>query len=264
MESSAKSATQKYYVSTFYNFQHIENPEQVKAELKDHFNKTRIKGLMILGHEGFNTTMCALSAESLEALKKYIIEYFKCPGILFKDSESHIEPFKRLSIKIRNEIVTLGTPELVPVSREHSHLSPQQWNDVLQKEKDFLLIDTRNWYETEIGTFKGAVNPGIDVFTDFPKFIEEKNISKDKKMLIFCTGGIRCEKGILELEKQGFNNVFQLEGGILNYLEQFPNSEYEGECFVFDHRVALDQNLQPSQVFKLCPHCGQPGTLKID
>jgi UPF0176 protein len=125
------------------------------------------------------------------------------------------------------------------------------------------MIDTRNWYEYKIGTFQGALNPDIEKFTDFPEYIEKQGISKDKKMLIFCTGGIRCEKGILELQQQGYEKVYQLEGGILNYLAQYPRDEFKGECFVFDHRVAVDQNLSPSKNYVLCPHCGQPGDTSI-
>lgn len=126
------------------------------------------------------------------------------------------------------------------------------------------MIDTRNWYETKIGTFKGAVNPKIDVFTEFPKFISEQAIKKDEKLLIFCTGGIRCEKGILQLQEAGFNDVYQLDGGILNYLKEYPNDQFEGECFVFDHRVAVDQELKPTKTYDLCPHCGQPAATTID
>ena len=127
-----------------------------------------------------------------------------------------------------------------------------------------MLIDTRNWYEYRLGTFRGALNPGIEKFTDFPDFIQKQGIGKHQKMLIFCTGGIRCEKGILDLEQNGYQNVFQLEGGILNYLEQYPNQKFEGECFVFDRRVAVDQNLEPSKRYTLCPHCGQPADRRIE
>jgi UPF0176 protein len=160
--------------------------------------------------------------------------------------------------------VTLGTPELVPSEGVNHHLSPAEWNQVLKTENDFVMIDTRNWYETQIGTFKGALDPKTEQFTEFPEFVEKQKIPQDKKMLIFCTGGIRCEKGILELQRRGYKNVYQLEGGILNYLKEYPNDQFEGECFVFDHRVALDQNLQPSTKYGLCPHCGQPSEIKID
>lgn len=252
-----------YYVTTFYKFQPIAQPEQVKTDLETKADALRIKGLIIIGTEGFNATVACPIQKNFEEFKQFIRDYFQQPELFFKNSESPKSPFRRFKVKIREEIVTLGTPELVPDYQQNHHLSPEEWNKVLKEEDDFLLVDTRNWYETKIGTFKGAVNPRIDKFTEFPDYVEKHQIPKDKKMLIFCTGGIRCEKGILELQRQGFKNVYQLNGGIINYLKEFPNDQYEGECFVFDHRVALDQNLQPTTQYGLCPHCGQPSSVNI-
>jgi len=252
-----------YYVTTFYKFKSLENLEQAKTELEAKAIELRMKGLIILGSEGFNATVAGPIRENFESFKKFISEYFDVPELFFKDSESEKAPFRRFKVKIREEIVTLGTPELFPQYENNHHLSPSEWNKVLKQEKDVLLVDTRNWYETKIGTFKGAINPRIDKFTEFPEYVEKHNIPKDKKMLIFCTGGIRCEKGILEMQRQGFENVYQLDGGIINYLKEYPNDQYEGECFVFDHRVALDQNLQPTTRYGLCPHCGQPSGQEI-
>lgn len=252
-----------YAVSTFYFFKTLDNLERVKAQVEECAKEHSVTGLCILGTEGFNATVAAPGREAMQAFQAFIKEYFALPDLFFKDSESDKKPFRRFKIKVREEIVTLGTPELVPDQKKNHHLTPEEWNKVLKEEKDFLLIDTRNWYETQMGTFKGAVNPRIDKFTEFPEFVEQQKIGKDKKMLIFCTGGIRCEKGILELQRQGFQNVYQLEGGIINYLKKFPDDQFEGECFVFDHRVALDQHLHPSETYGLCPHCGQPAKTKI-
>ncbi|MGZ3804024.1 MAG: oxygen-dependent tRNA uridine(34) hydroxylase TrhO [Pseudobdellovibrionaceae bacterium] len=252
-----------YYVTTFYKFIPLENPEQVQKAFETKAQELNIKGLIILGREGFNSTCAASSSESLEAWKAFILKYFELRDLFFKDSLSPKAPFRRFKVKIREEIVTTGIPEMMPPEGKNHHLSPFEWNKVLKEETDFVVIDTRNWYEFKIGTFKGALNPNIEKFTDFPEYIESQGIHKEKKMLIFCTGGIRCEKGILELQKRGYDNVYQLEGGIINYIKQSPNDQFEGECFVFDHRVALDQNLQPSQKYGLCPHCGQPSEVKI-
>lgn len=258
-----KSAS-NYYVTTFYYFKHLENLEDIQKTLEEKAAALKVTGLLILGHEGFNATISAPSLEARNEFQQFIRDYFEVPTLFFKNSESSRAPFRRFKIKVREEIVTLGTPELVPDLREiNHHLPPAEWNRVMKEDKDVLVIDTRNWYETKIGTFKNAVNPRIDKFTEFPAFVEQNKIAKDQKMLIFCTGGIRCEKGILELQRQGFNNVYQLEGGILNYIEQFPNDQFEGECFVFDHRVAVDQNLKPTLKYGLCPHCGQPSEVKI-
>lgn len=230
-----------YLISTFYKFQKDESPEKTKLFLEELATKTNSRGLIIIGPEGFNATICSKTAESFENFKQGVRDYFKTPDLFFKDSSSNISPFRRFKVKIRPEIVTLGDTSLVPYEMDgkNHHLTPEEWNHVMKNE-DHVIIDTRNWYETKIGTFKGAINPMTDKFTEFPKFLESRNIPKDKKVLIFCTGGIRCEKGILEVQKQGYKNVYQLYGGILNYLQKSPNDQFEGECFVFDHRVAVD------------------------
>ncbi len=256
-------ASKKYYVTTFYDFLTLEDPNIVKTDLENKAAELKVRGLIIIGTEGFNATISAESEESFQSWKQFIRDYFKLPGQFFKDSESEKSPFRRFKVKIREEIVTTGLPGVVPPEGINHHLSPEEWNRVMKEEDDFVLIDTRNWYEFRLGTFKGALNPNIEKFTDFPQYIESQGISKDKKMLIFCTGGIRCEKGILELQNKGYHNVFQLNGGIINYIKESPNDQYEGECFVFDHRVALDQDLKPSKKYGLCPHCGQPSELKI-
>jgi UPF0176 protein len=253
-----------YYVTTFYKFLKLADVPAVQKDLEDKAAALDVKGLIILGTEGFNSTCAATSVESFEAWKQFIRTYFKLPDLFFKDSVSPKAPFRRFKIKVREEIVTTGIPEMMPPEGKNAHLSPEEWNRVMKEENDYVMIDTRNWYEYKIGTFKGALNPDIEKFTDFPEYIEAQGIGKDKKMLIFCTGGIRCEKGILELQKQGYDNVYQLEGGILNYMKEYPRDQFEGECFVFDHRVALDQDLQPSTQYGLCPHCGQPSEKKID
>lgn len=252
-------------ISTFYKFQKDPTPERTKEFLEKLAKETGSRGLIIIGHEGFNATVSNTTTTGLENFKQGIRDFFNVPDLFFKDSVSEVTPFRRFKVKIRPEIVTLGEPELSPydLDGKNHHLTPEQWNHVMKNE-DHVIIDTRNWYETKIGTFKGAINPMTDQFTEFPKFMENQNIAKDKKVLIFCTGGIRCEKGILELQKKGYKNVFQLYGGILNYLKESPNDQFEGECFVFDHRVAVDQNLSPSTQYKLCPHCGQPGKSPVE
>lgn len=253
-----------YYVTAYYRFTKLDDLEGIQKTLEEKAEELNIKGLLILGSEGYNSTVAATSLESLEAWKNFIRSYFNSPEQFFKDSVSNKAPFRRFKVKVREEIVTTGIPGVMPPEGVNHHLSPAEWNRVLKEEKDWVMIDTRNWYEYKIGTFKGALNPNIEKFTDFPQYIEAQGIPKDKKMLIFCTGGIRCEKGILELQDKGYDNVFQLDGGILNYIKEFPNDQFEGECFVFDHRVAVDQNLQPTKKFGLCPHCGQPSTIEVE
>jgi UPF0176 protein len=259
------NSSSSYYITAYYKFITISDVEKTKIFFEETARKNNILGLIILAPEGFNSTVAASNETDLENYKTEILKHFNLETLNFKDSRAEKPPFRRLVIKLRPEIVTLGTPELRPPDGKNYHLSPTEWNQVMKTETDdVVLIDTRNWYETKIGTFKNAINPMTDQFTEFPKFMESQNISKEKKVLIFCTGGIRCEKGILDLHKQGYNNVYQLDGGILNYLKEYPNDQFEGECFVFDHRVAVDQNLNPSKKYDLCPHCGQPAQTKIE
>lgn len=250
-----------HFVTTFYQFFSIPQPDALKAQLETQAQELGIQGLIILGPEGLNSTVSSTDLLSLQTFKAFV-QSLTPTAFQFKDSESEVRPFRRFVVKVREEIVTLGTPELRPDMEINHHLNPAEW-DAMMKEQDAVLIDTRNWYEYQIGTFKGALNPNTEKFTEFPKFMESQNISKDKKIMIFCTGGIRCEKGILELQRQGYKNVFQLHGGILRYLAEKPREQFEGECFVFDHRVAVDQDLKPSEKYKLCPHCGQPALQPI-
>lgn len=255
----------KYYVTAFYQFMPLENLEKIKADIEEKAQKLNIIGLLILGNEGINSTCSAQNLEDLNTFKSWLLSYFDLSTLNYKDSIADSAPFRFYKVKIRNEIVTLGNTEISVdgAQNQNHHLSPEEWNQVLKEEKDVVLLDTRNWYETQIGTFKNAITPGIDKFTEFCDYVDNMNLPKDKKMLIFCTGGIRCEKGIYEMQRRGYENVYQLEGGILNYLKEKPNDQFEGECFVFDHRVAVDQNLAPSLVYDLCPHCGQPAKTEI-
>lgn len=256
---------EKTLILAFYKFHPISSEilETKQLELEKRGEELGIKGLAIIGVEGLNATLCG----EPETLKSFVKEAATSLGLPLdfspKESWADMPPFRRMKVKIREEIVTLGKPEVQPLPPgSEFHLSPDAW-DKAMAEDDVLLIDTRNWYETKIGKFKGALDPNIEEFIEFSDYLKKSEIPKDKKVLIYCTGGIRCEKAIVEMHQQGFNNVYQLDGGILNYLEQRPNKNFEGECFVFDHRVAVDQTLRPSQTYKLCPHCGQPGATQL-
>lgn len=252
-----------HYITTFYFFSPQTNIPEIRQDLETQGQALEMKGLFILGPEGLNSTCSAPSVETRAQFQSWIKSYFKLGELKFKDSESSIDPFPRFKVKVRPEIVTMKTPGLVPPEGKNRHLTPEEWEQAL-KEEGVAIIDTRNDYEYRLGTFEGAVNPGLEQFSEFPPYLEKHGYKKDQKILIFCTGGIRCEKGILELENRGYKNVYQLEGGILNYLEEKPEASFKGECFVFDHRVAVDQNLKPSQIYGLCPHCGDPGEVKVD
>ncbi len=253
-----------YTVQTFYFFKDIKADDlfSIRAWLIGRAEAHNVLGLIIMGTEGLNTTLAATDPKELEAFVAELRTFFKDPELsIIKTSGSDKPPFRRFVVKIREEIVTLGRPEFVP-GGEHRHLSPEEWHQMLQQE-DVVVIDTRNDYEIEIGTFEKAIDLNIKEFTEFPDKIKDLGSDKEKPHLIFCTGGIRCEKAIYEMEQQGYKNVFQLDGGILNYMEQFPEGHFNGECFVFDSRVSVNKDLKPSEVYSLCPQCGEVGSIEI-
>lgn len=260
------------HITTFYKFIPLDDRQVARIEKElyalahqiDNAAKAPLqaRGLCILGREGLNATL-SVHKDWAHTLKNGIEQILGVSGLIFKDSFSENHPFHKFKIKIRDEIVTLSRSDLIPKSSQHRHLTPEEWHEVVANE-DPVIIDTRNSYEYEVGHFKGALDPQTREFKEFPDWVKETALPKDKKILIYCTGGIRCEKAILEMGEQGYSNVYQLEGGILNYLQKFPNAHFDGECFVFDHRVAVNQQLEPSEIYKICPHCGQPGQERID
>lgn len=251
-----------WYVSTFYSFQTLGEVDKHKVLWQIKADAWGLVGLVIMGEEGFNLTVAAPSPEALSQFKTWILRWYgHHEPIMFKDSVTEEQPFKKFRVKIRPEIVTLKHQGLEVKSNYFHHLTPEEWDRVIEQEPEAVIIDTRNWYEYKIGTFKRALNPNIHKFSDFPAWFREQNIDPSRKILIFCTGGIRCEKGIFDLVEAGYENVYQLEGGILNYLEKRPHKNFIGECFVFDQRVAVDQELKATKIYGLCPSCGQPGAI---
>lgn len=250
-------------ITTFYQFQSLNESEIL--ELTDTFTDfgetSSLCGLIILASEGINGTVAALEDDLLRF--KDILQsqnYFQ--GMLFKDSSSTQKPFRRFSVQTRDQIVNLRGSEQMPCGI-NGHLSPQEWQALLDSEEEVILLDTRNWYETQLGKFREAVDLQLETFSDFIEAVQKQQIPKDKKILMYCTGGIRCEKASIEMQKQGYTEVYQLDGGILNYFAQYQQGDYEGECFVFDHRVAVRSDLQPSLKYSLCPHCGNPAEEKV-
>ncbi|MDA1169231.1 MAG: rhodanese-like domain-containing protein [bacterium] len=259
----------QYAMTQWYVFYTL-NKEQllaVRDTLRDIGETQNMNGLILVAHEGCNGTVAG-SPEAIQAIEKYLNGQFG--DIFFQHWNSDIKPFKRFKVDIRNEIVALkkvASPLLTKeglgeVSRS-DHLSPQEFHTMIAR-GDVTVLDTRNWYETNIGTFKNAIIPNTKAFQEFPKFVEESNIPKDKPVAMFCTSGIRCEKASEEMRSQGYKNVYQLDGGITNYLREFPDGEWQGECFVYDHRAAVDSHLQPSKRYSLCRWCGNPGDVKSE
>ncbi len=212
-----------------------------------------MKGLVLIAPEGINATVCG-TEEAVGEWKRRMRELH--PAMSFKDSGADAPVFRKWSVKRKPEIVAIKDPAIRPAGT-HRHLSPAEWHALIAR-GDVTIIDTRNDYEVAIGKFTHAIDPGIRSFHEFPAYVRASGLPKDKKVLLYCTGGIRCEKAIIAMEDEGFTDVHQLDGGILAYLEQFPQGGFEGECFVFDERVAVDSQLRPSSTFTLCTGCGDP------
>ena len=249
---------------SFYKFFPIKKSVllHLKKKLEEKALEQGVRGLFLLSEEGVNATVSS-KTEALESFKSWLEEVFG-QDFIWKDFECEEWNFKRFSLKIKKEIVSSWEEaRKEDLSLEtNTHLSPKQWQKKIEEE-EVQILDVRNHYETKLGKFKKAKVLDLDVFQDFPKKIKNSSLKKDKPTLIYCTGGIRCEKVVGTLKKEGFEEVYQLEGGILNYLKEFPNKDFEKECFVFDHRVAVGQDLKASKVYSLCPHCGDPAKKKV-
>lgn len=235
-----------YEITTFYKFLDLSGSDlqALRVNMLDQMAALSIRGTIILAPEGINATV----ASSPEQIRSFIKSLDTTLGIKLeaRSTLSKALPFKVSKVKIRSEIVTFGH-NVDLSSAAGTHVSPEEWNDIIKKD-GVVLIDTRNDYEFKIGTFEGAVNPATERFSDLPKFVE-KNLDPDrhKNVAMFCTGGVRCEKFAPYLIAKGFENIYQLEGGILNYLASVPKEEHlwQGECFVFDERVSVNTDLQP-------------------
>lgn len=241
-----------FQIITFYEFKRLENLPEIKAKLKSAMDEFSIKGTILIAQEGFNSTISGLP-EDTEKFVEILEETFDTK-INYKISYHSERPFLKAKVRIKQEIVSLR--KKVEIEKGiGTHAKPAEWNKIISDENT-LILDTRNDYEVEIGTFKGAVNPKIEKFSDLPEFVAENfNPNKHKRVAMFCTGGIRCEKFAPLMVEMGFEEVFQLDGGILKYLEEMPESEslWEGECFVFDDRIAVDKNLQGGKTEDLRP-----------
>lgn len=252
-------------ITAFYKFGVL--PVAALPALRDRVlsrvDGTSVRGLLLLAPEGFNATIAGAPGD-IAALKPDIEAIFSLGPIVFKDSFADKQPFRRFKIDLREEIVTLKVEDDLAEGQHGKYLSPAEWHAALLSGESVCVLDTRNTYECDIGKFKNAVDPRISKFSEFPEYVAQSGIPKDAKVLMYCTGGIRCEKASLEMERQGYTNVYQLHGGILKYLEEFPDGCFDGECFVFDHRVAVDAHLQPSRQYRLCPHCGNPAKQAIN
>ena len=252
-----------FKVAALYKFHSIENPLSVQQMLKSNLDDNLVTGTILIGKEGLNGTISASIKDMKNAIS--IIKSIKgFDDINIKYSKSKIKPFIRLKVKTKEEIVTIGDKKLDPSINSGIYVEPKDWNSLIAK-GDVLLIDTRNNYEYSIGTFKNSINPRTNNFREFPNWVKNQKFSnkdkKTKKVAMFCTGGIRCEKATSYMKKEGFKNVFHLKGGVLKYFEDISTdqSKWIGECFVFDNRVSLDHNLDEGS-YDMCHGCRMPIT----
>tara|TARA_Y100001970_G_scaffold281513_1_gene392450 strand:+ start:123 stop:1022 length:900 start_codon:yes stop_codon:yes gene_type:complete len=243
-----------YYTSGFYKFKKIKNLKKNKKELQNYFIKYSIRGTIILSSEGINGTISS-NKKKLNLLLNIIKKKLKFNNFDSKNlSTSNFQPFHRGKVKIKKEVVPMGIK--IFKRKLKNHIEPKKWNKLIKK-KNTLLIDSRKPFEYNIGTFEGSVNPQVNNFRHFPEYL--KKLNKDQPIAMFCTGGIRCEKASTYLEKKGFSNVYQLKGGIINYLKKIKKNEslWKGECYVFDNRVSIKHGLVPGS-FSMCSGCRNP------
>ena len=247
-------------VCAMYKFVALEDYEAMRQPLLDVMLENGIKGTLLLAEEGINGTISG-PKQGIESLLAWLNNDARLNPISFKMSEHSEQPFYRTKVKLKKEIVTMGVEGIDPRRTVGTYVKPQDWNELIS-DPEVTVIDTRNDYEIDIGTFEHAINPHTDSFREFPEYVSKTLDPKQhKKVAMFCTGGIRCEKSTAYLKEQGFDEVYHLEGGILKYLEDVPKSEslWKGDCFVFDNRVAVNHDLEKSD-YEQCYACRLPIT----
>ncbi|WP_303287903.1 rhodanese-related sulfurtransferase [Marinobacter sp. SS8-8] len=249
-------------VCALYKFAVLNDYKSLRQPLLDLMLEQDVHGTLLLAREGINGTIAG-SREGIDAVKVWITGDGRFDGIDYKESFVDIQPFKRTKVKLKKEIVTMGVEGIDPKRIVGTYVDPKAWNNLIS-DPDVVLVDTRNQYEVEIGTFKNAVNPATETFREFPEYVKQNlDPSKHRKVAMFCTGGIRCEKSTAYLKEQGFDEVYHLKGGILKYLEEVPEEQslWRGECFVFDDRVTVNHKLERGE-YDQCHACRRPITEK--
>tara|TARA_B100001059_G_scaffold230623_1_gene265104 strand:- start:222 stop:1160 length:939 start_codon:yes stop_codon:yes gene_type:complete len=252
---------QEFKIAAFYQFTPMINLEELQSSLRKLLESLSVKGTILLATEGINGTIAG-SNESMDEFELFLQKKKLFNELNFKISFASIEPFPRLKIKIKDEIVSIGNKKADPLLQVGDYVEPEDWNKLINR-KDVLVIDTRNTYENAIGSFENSIQPETTNFREFPDWVNnlDKSIDKNTEIAMFCTGGIRCEKASSLMKQQGFKNVSHLRGGILNYIETVHEQEslWQGECFVFDDRVSVDHKLNVGS-YDMCHGCRMPIT----
>lgn len=247
-------------VCALYKFVTLENFQDLRQPLLDVLEDNRVRGTLLLANEGINGTVAG-SRRGIDTLLDWLRSNPRLADVDYKESYTDIPPFNRAKVKLKKEIVTMGVEGIDPKRVVGTYVSPKDWNKLIS-DPEVVLVDTRNDYEFKVGTFKNAINPNTESFREFPGFVKAHlDPEKHKKVAMFCTGGIRCEKSTAFLKEQGFDEVYHLKGGILKYLEEVPAQEtlWQGECFVFDERVTVNLQLEKGR-YDQCNACRMPIT----
>lgn len=252
----------KIIVAALYKFAKLPDYRERQAGLYEFCVKQEIFGSLLLAEEGINGTVAGTRA-GIDALIAFLKADPRFADLEHKESFAEAMPFTRMKVKLKKEIVTLGVPRINPNEKVGTYVAPEDWNALIS-DPDVVLIDTRNGYECDIGTFRGAIDPKTNAFREFPAYVSKNfNPAKHKKVAMFCTGGIRCEKASSYMMEQGFEQVYHLQGGILKYLENIPPEEslWLGECFVFDQRISVGHGLQVGE-YEQCHGCRYPVSIE--
>ncbi len=247
-----------YLVAAFYKFVALPDYKELQQGIQDCAIANEVMGTILLAEEGINGTVAG-SEKGIHALLDFIKLDERICDLEHKESWAEENPFYRMKVRLKKEIVTLGVEGVSPTKQVGEYIAPEDWNEFIQ-DPDVVVVDTRNDYEVAIGTFKGAVDPDTTSFRELPKWVEgQDNLLKGKKIAMFCTGGIRCEKSTSLMKELGYEDVYHLQGGILKYLENTPKEEslWEGECFVFDQRVSVGHGLEQGP-YDMCHACRYP------
>ena len=245
-------------VVAFYKFVRLDDLISLQSKIESWCRSNSVFGIVLLASEGINSTLAGPREGVLRVLEM-VRQDAHFSDIYWKESFATEQPFHKLRVRLKKEIVTMGVPDIDPNQLVGTYIKPADWNALIS-DPDVIVIDARNHYETEIGTFQGALKPGLDSFSELPSWLEKKiDVDREPRVAMFCTGGIRCEKSTAFLKQAGLKEVYHLEGGILKYLEEVPEDEslWEGECFVFDQRVAVGHGLDVAD-YELCRGCRFP------
>ena len=248
----------KIIVSALYKFVDLPDFEAIQEPLHKLMQQQKVRGTILLAREGINGTIAG-SEPAILGVLNWLKQDERLSTLEHKESLTDELPFRRAKVKLKQEIVTMGIPGVNPGGNEGTYIEPEDWNDLIA-DPEVMLIDTRNEYEVRVGKFTGALNPDIETFRDFPAYVRANlDPKKHKKVAMYCTGGIRCEKSTAWLKSEGFEEVYQLHGGILKYLEDVPQeqSQWKGDCFVFDDRVTVNHQLRPGDYIQ-CNACRMP------